>query len=116
MSDWVEKNGHWFDLDYDRDLEEYLRECDVDPANLAGRLDLSDEAREKIGEDYVSHHDGLVGDDYYMFIEELENELRELNEEVLTPLCGDMRKKGCRKQDIINAVSCVISNLDRLIH
>lgn len=120
MANWVEKNGYWFDIDYNRDLEDYLHECGVDAQEVADSyMDLdaiSDDIYDKIGADYVKHQDGMVGDDYYIFVEELERILEDLKTEVLEPLGGDGRKKENQRAAIYKNVEQIVRNFETLIH
>lgn len=104
-------NGHEYELSDTRDFDAML-----------GSLGMSiEDVKEMYGlvDDNVvdtSCYDGLVGDDWFIFLEGLEAVFDELKDNVMPRLKGDGRKKENKKDVIVRILDSAISNLDSLIH
>lgn len=113
---YLEVNGKEQLVDSKEDFLEFLAQYDIDEQDAKELLEVDDDTLQQQYEDKVGSYDGLLGDDYYQFIEGLEGIFQELNDEVLESLKGDGRKKVNQRAAVARRLESIVSNLDALIH
>lgn len=103
----VNVNGKDYWIDRPCDFYEMLSDIGINEADANSYL--SREYREEL-----NNVDGVTGDDYYIFVEQIDNAIQEVQDEI-TALRSNSRK-GNTKAEIASRLEIAMDNLYNFVH
>lgn len=103
----VNVNGKDYWIDRPCDFYEMLSDIGINEADANSYL--SREYREEL-----NNVDGVTGDDYYIFVEQIDNAIQEVRDEI-TALRSNSRK-GNTKAEIASRLEIIMDNLYNFVH
>ena len=103
----VNVNGKDYWIDRPCDFYEMLSDIGIDEADANSYL--SREYREEL-----EHVDGVTGDDYYIFVEQIDNAIQEVRDEIAALRSNS--RKGNTKAEIARRLEIIMDNLYNFVH
>ena len=103
----VNVNGKDYWIDRPCDFYEMLSDIGISEADTNSYL--SREYREEL-----ENVDGVTGDDYYIFIEQIDNAIQEVRDEIDN--LNSTRRKDNTKADIARRLALTMDNLYNFVH
>lgn len=103
----VNVNGKDYWIDRPCDFYEMLSDIGINEADANSYL--SREYREEL-----ENVDGVTGDDYYIFIEQIDNAIQEVRDEIDN--LNSTRRKDNTKADIARRLALTMDNLYNFVH
>lgn len=101
----VNDKDYW--IDRPCDFYEMLSDIGIDEADANSYL--SREYREEL-----ENVDGVTGDDYYIFVEQIDNAVQEVRDEIAALRSNS--RKGNTKADIARRLEIIMDNLYNFVH
>lgn len=103
----INVNGKDYWIDRPCDFYEMLSDIGINEADANSYL--SREYREEL-----ENVDGVTGDDYYVFIEQIDNAIQEVRDEIDN--LNSTRRKDNTKADIARRLALTMDNLYNFVH
>lgn len=103
----VSVNGKDYWIDRPCDFYEMLSDIGINEADANSYL--SREYREEL-----ENVDGVTGDDYYIFVEQIDNAIQEVRDEI--EALRSNSRKGNTKADIARRLEIIMDNLYNFVH
>lgn len=103
----VSVNGKDYWIDRPCDFYEMLSDIGINEADANSYL--SREYREEL-----ENVDGVTGDDYYIFVEQIDNAIQEVRDEI--EALRSNKRKGNTKAEIARRLEIIIDNLYNFVH
>ena len=103
----VNVNGKDYWIDRPCDFYEMLSDIGIDEADANSYL--SREYREEL-----KNVDGVTGDDYYIFVEQIDNAIQEVRDEIVALRSNS--RKGNTKVEIAHRLEIIMDNLYNFVH
>lgn len=103
----VNVNGKDYWIDRPCDFYEMLSDIGINEADANSYL--SREYREEL-----ENVDGVTGDDYYVFVEQIDNAIQEVRDEIDN--LNSTRRKDNTKADIARRLALTMDNLYNFVH
>lgn len=103
----VNVNGKDYWIDRPCDFYEMLSDIGINEADANSYL--SREYREKF-----ENVDGVIGDDYYIFVEQIDNAIQEVRDEIAA--LRSSSRKGNTKAEIASRLGDTMENLYNFVH
>ena len=103
----VNVNGKDYWIDRPCDFYEMLSDIGIDEADANSYL--SREYREEL-----ENVDGVTGDDYYIFVEQIDNAIQEVRDEIAALRSNS--RKGNTKAEIARRLEIIMDNLYNFVH
>lgn len=103
----VNVNGKDYWIDRPCDFYEMLSDIGIDEADANSYL--SREYREEL-----ENVDGVTGDDYYIFVEQIDNAIQEVRDEIAALRSNS--RKGNTKAEIARRLDIIMDNLYNFVH
>lgn len=103
----VNVNGKDYWIDRPCDFYEMLSDIGINEADVNSYL--SREYREEL-----SNVDGMTGDDYYIFVEQIDNAIQEVRDEIAALRSNS--RKGNTKAEIASRLEIIMDNLYNFVH
>lgn len=103
----VNVNGKEYWIDRPCDFYEMLSDIGINEADANSYL--SREYREEL-----EHVDGVTGDDYYIFVEQIDNAIQEVRDEIAALRSNS--RNGNTKAEIARRLEIIMDNLYNFVH
>lgn len=103
----VSVNGKDYWIDRPCDFYEMLSDIGINEADANSYL--SREYREEL-----NNVDGVTGDDYYIFVEQIDNAIQEVRDEI--EALKSNKRKGNTKAEIARRLEIIMDNLYNFVH
>lgn len=103
----VSVNGKDYWIDRPCDFYEMLSDIGINEADANSYL--SREYREEL-----ENVDGVTGDDYYIFVEQIDNAIQEVRDEI--EALKSNKRKGNTKAEIARRLEIIMDNLYNFVH
>lgn len=103
----INVNGKDYWIDRSCDFYEMLSDIGINEADANSYL--SREYREEL-----ENVDGVTGDDYYVFVEQIDNAIQEVRDEIDN--LNSTRRKDNTKADIARRLALTMDNLYNFVH
>lgn len=103
----VSVNGKDYWIDRPCDFYEMLSDIGINEADANSYL--SREYREEL-----ENVDGVTGDDYYIFVEQIDNAIQEVRDEI--EALRSNKRKGNTKAEIARRLEIIMDNLYNFVH
>lgn len=103
----VSVNGKDYWIDRPCDFYEMLSDIGINEADANSYL--SREYREEL-----ENVDGVTGDDYYIFVEQIDNAIQEVRDEIAA--LRSNKRKGNTKAEIARRLEIIMDNLYNFVH
>lgn len=103
----VNVNGKDYWIDRPCEFYEMLSDIGINEADANSYL--SREYREEL-----EHVDGVTGDDYYIFVEQIDNAIQEVRDEIAALRSNS--RKGNTKAEIARRLEIIMDNLYNFVH
>lgn len=103
----VNVNGKDYWIDRPCDFYEMLSDIGINEVDANSYL--SREYREEL-----NNVDGVTGDDYYIFVEQIDNAIQEVRDEI--EALKSNRRKGNTKAEIASRLKIIMDNLYNFVH